>query len=503
MKSKVLLGFLSILGSKLGVVLLGLIITPILVRLLGSTLYGDYAFVMSMLGITMILVNAGIFDGTRKFMVEDRDQQNWQDYVFGFYFRVALGLAFLVLLSFVLFAWTGLPRQLFGVEFVLYFYLLGVLVLGRQVFSVARGGLISLGLEKKSEPLPIIKKVLFGIISLSLVYVGYGVVGVLVGQIVATVVVSIIALVILFKRLDLDAVFGRVPSDFPKRRLLSFNKLSVVFILLTTSLYHIDILLLQPLAGSQATGYYRASLVIAEFLWLVPNVCQTVLLHSSSELWSKKQTDEITELISRVTRYNIAFLVLVGLGLTALAKDFVPLYFGAEFEESVLPLLILLPGVIGFAISRPIFAIGQGKGSLRVLIMATGTAALINLFLNLLLIPEYGMTGAAIATSIGYGSMLIFHVLAARQIGFNPLMDLRLNRIAVTGFVTAIVIFSSTALIESAILSLVVVPPVGFVVYMLIGLKIRIVSPDEIREGTNRLPDPISSLVNWTAAIID
>jgi O-antigen/teichoic acid export membrane protein len=484
----VLRGFVSILGSKVITLLLGLLITPILVRLLGSALYGDYAFVLSLLGITMILVNAGIFDGTRKYIAENRDRSQWAEQVFGFYLRVATVLALTAAFGYAIFSWLGFSERFLGNKFGVYFYLLGGLILSRQAYSLARGGLMGLGLEEKSEPLKILKKILFGVIGLLLAYIGHGVVGVLVGQIIASFTVSALAFAIIFRNLNVNAVFSRIYVEFPKRELLSFNGLSVVLILLTASLYHIDILLLKPLAGSQATGYYRAALVIAEFLWFVPNALQTVFLHSSSKLWSNGETEKITMLVSKATRYNLSLTLLLALGLAALAPDFVPLYFGTGFDESVLPLFLLLPGTLGFALARPIFAVGQGKGELRVLIIATGTAALMNLVMNLLLIPRYGMAGAAIATSTSYGSMVIFHIWAARQIGFDPIDDIRLLRISGVVILAAPVIFGVALLIDSPIISLLVVPPVGFVAYTTVAIKLGVVSLDEFPKIRNRLP---------------
>lgn len=51
----ILRGFIAIIGSKVGSLLLGVVITPFIVRLLGSAQYGDYAFLLSVLGVTMIL----------------------------------------------------------------------------------------------------------------------------------------------------------------------------------------------------------------------------------------------------------------------------------------------------------------------------------------------------------------------------------------------------------------------------------------------------------------
>ncbi len=443
----------------------------------------------------MILVNAGIFDGTRKYIAENRDKANWIEHVFGFYLQVATGLAIFAALSYAIISFLGIPGQLFDENYTIYFYLLAGLIVCRQAYSVARGGLMGLGLEDQSEPLLILRKVLFGIIGLSLVYIGYGVAGVLAGHIIASLVVSILAFIILFRQLELKAVFSRVPSTFPKLELLSFNGLSIFLILLTASLYHVDILLLRPLAGSQETGYYQAALVVAEFLWFVPNALQMVLLHSSSKMWAEERTNQITTLVSRLTRYNLSLLLLLVIGLAALADDFVPIYFGSEFDASTLPLILLLPGVLGFALARPIFAVGQGKGDLRILVLATGTAAIMNLCLNLLLIPRYGTTGAAIATSLSYGSMVVFHVLAARQIGFNPIEDLRLVKITMVAAVSAAVIFSVASVIDSSIFSLIVVPPVGFIVYSILTLRLGVISSDEIDEFTDRLPDSIAQYV--------
>jgi O-antigen/teichoic acid export membrane protein len=186
-------------------------------------------------------------------------------------------------------------------------------------------------------------------------------------------------------------------------------------------------------------------------------------------------------------------------GLAALAHDFIPIYYGSEFDAAVLPLLLLLPGVLGFALARPIFAIGQGKGQLQILIAATGTASLINVFLNALLIPSYGMMGAAVATSVGYGSMLVLHVLAALRIGFNPIDDLRLKRVTTVAVIAAAVIFGLSSIIGSSMVSLVIVPPIGFIVYSALSLKFSVISSEEARQVVQHLPSPLK---NYTEVII-
>jgi hypothetical protein len=84
-------------------------------------------------------------------------------------------------------------------------------------------------------------------------------------------------------------------------------------------------------------------------------------------------------------------------------------------------------------------------------------------------------------------SMFILHSVSARTIGFDPLADLRLPRIAATACIAAIPILLLAASIRSELLSLVVVPPVGLAVYAIAAIYSGAVSVDEILEVRNQL----------------
>lgn len=499
MQTDPLRGFLSIFSAKIGTLLLTLLITPILVRVLGSTQYGQYAFLLSLFGVSMIFINAGINDGVRKFVAEDRSSRDWASNVFGFYTRLGSLLAGIGVIIFIFLNISGLTALLIGSEFESYLYLIAFLIVGRQYFIITRSALMGKGLEHISEPLKVIRTAIFGIIGLALAIGGYGVSGILAGDIIASFLVTGLGLYYISKQYDIHLIIRPTIENLPRRELISFNSYTIVLIFLTSSLYHVDILLLQPFSGSTATGYYKAALVIAEFLWLVPTALQNALLHSTSEIWSKQNMSDITGIATCATRYTLVFTLLLAIGLAALADPFLPLYFGDEFTAAITPLWLLLPGAVGFAIARPIFAIGQGKGDLQPLIVATSAAAVINLVLNLILIPSYGMAGAAIATSIGYGSMVGFHGLAARRIGYDPFVDLRLLQILVTAALATPVIFGLAYIIGPRILSLLIVPPVGFMVYLMFTLRTRAIASEEIIPLLERAPSP---LAKWSIKVL-
>lgn len=487
--------FLSILGGQLGSLILGLTITPLLVRVLTSSQYGDYAVIMSMLSILILLVNAGIFDGIRKYIPENRGIQEWEERVFGFYLRLAILIASIAAVSLLFLTATGVVSYVFDPAFERYFYVLSGLVVASQLRRVARGTLMGFGQENYSEPLEVLDTALFGLFGLSLAYLGHGVVGVLLGKLLSLVVVLVLGFGFASRHVSLSSVLRSMDADFPRRELVSFNGLSIALALLMTTLIQVDILLLQPLSGSEQTGYYKAALVIAEFIWFVPATLQTLFLQATSEMWTAEKYDRITRIAARTTRYSLLLTLLMAIGLVALADTFVPIYFGHEYVETTAPLLLLLPGTLGFALARPIFAIGQGKGDLYPLILATSIAAVLNFLLNLFLIPRYGMHGAAVATSIGYGSMFFLHVHSARHIGFDPLADLRLPRILATAALTTPVIFVFTTFLPD-ITALIVVPVVGFVTYFVLAIKTAAIDPEEAEELLRELPGPADKMAN-------
>ncbi|WP_254522930.1 flippase [Natrinema caseinilyticum] len=486
-------GVFSVVSSKIVVLVVTALSTPLLYRFLGAAAFGEYAFLLSVFAIYMIFISSGITDGVRKFLAEDRGVANWSEYVVGFYFRLAVLLSVIGALLLVVATWTGLVSSAFGADLTVYFYVLAALVISAQFRDYARKTLMGFGLERYSEPLKILDKVGFVVIAIPLVYVGVGVMGALAGHLIASLLVSLVGLALIHRQVSLSCVFSSPPERFPRKQMLTFNSMSIALIFLMMSLYHIDIMMLHRFRESSAVGNYKAALTLAEFLWFVPMAIQTVFVHSTSELWSQNRLREISDLASRTTRYTFLITAVMAVGLAALADVAVPMYFGPEARPAITPLLLLLPGALGFALARPILAVSQGEGTLRYPVAATGGAAVINFVLNVVLIPPFGMEGAAVATSIGYGSMFFFHCWSARHVGFNPLADARLTRSVLTTVLAAAPIVALSAAISNRWVALAVVPPTGLAIFVAFALLVGALDPAEPFEVLSAFPDPIGT----------
>lgn len=483
--------FSALFSSKLATSLISIVSLPFVVRELDTTGYGDYAFLISTFSLYMILVSSGVTEGVQKFVAERREDDRWREHVVGFYLRLTLLLGAVGAVVLGLASLSGLPSRLLGEPFSWYFALLAVFVVAAQLRAFTRRTLMGLGLERYSEPLQVATKLTWVGLGFALAAYGLGVDAFLISNIAGAMVLAVVGLGLIARRLSVPAIVSGPPDGFPTRELLSFNGLNIVLVLLLLSLFHVDVVMMRLLTDGGKTGQYKAALAIAEYVWFVPLSLQTLLLHSTSNMWAQEQFERLTDLASRVTRYVWLLVSLMGIGLLVLADEAIPLYFGDDFTGTVAPLLVLLPGTLGFALARPLYAINQGSGRLRVPILATGAAAGINVVLNAVLIPAYGMIGAAAATSVGYASMFVFHVACAHHLGYRPLEDLRLRALVGTVAVAAPVIYLVDAVIANDYLSLLVVPVVGALVYTTVAVGSGALTVAELRSVIGALPAPV------------
>ncbi|WP_254807782.1 lipopolysaccharide biosynthesis protein [Natronosalvus amylolyticus] len=471
---------LTVLFSKVSILALSVLFTPLLVRLLGPTLYGQYAIILSVFAITAIFMMSGTTEAVRKY-VSEQDDVEWQVAVIKQTYQPAFLIGILAAVAFALLAWSGVVATLFGEAFTPLFYLLSAYAIGRQLRVHILWTLMGLQLESWSEPLKVVQKVVFVVLALTLVYIGYGVAGVLIADIITSVMTVLIGGVLIGRHLPLTAFRNPPTVDLPIKQIRKYAVSTVIFYLFLMSLYHVDVLLLQIWVADRTVGYYKGALVIAEVLWVAPLAVQLALLQRVSSLWESGDIETIEVRAQRVTYYVLLLTSLLALGVGALAFDVVPLYLGESFTPAIVPLILLLPGVLGFAVARPSLAINQARRSLRPLLLATGASSVLNVLLNLLLIPRYGMAGAAIATSIGYGSLVVFQSAIARDLGYQPLGGIRWGPTLASVTVTAAVIVPLSVIITSPVLSLLIVPPIGALVFTVCIFGLGAITFDELQ----------------------
>jgi len=160
----------------------------------------------------------------------------------------------------------------------------------------------------------------------------------------------------------------------------------------------LDVLLLDRIRGTDEAGVYNAiyriplgvnAMVGLLVVGLLPVLAGE--LHGSSEAFG--------DLRRKMTWLGVAGGVGV-LGLTPLAVVSVPILFGAEYTDGQAPLALLMAATAVSTVGAPIGSLLLAVGRERPIALIVSGGAVVNLVLNLVLIPPLGMIGASATTAI-------------------------------------------------------------------------------------------------------
>jgi O-antigen/teichoic acid export membrane protein len=234
----------------------------------------------------------------------------------------------------------------------------------------------------------------------------YQVEGVIIGYIVSMYIAAVLGLVFVHRHFEgLIVRVSRTKEDFEP--VAKYGAAQLVGGLAAGMLYKADILLIDYFLVSTATAAYQAALVLAEFIWFIPRVVQTVVLQNVATHWSKGNIERINTNLSGAMKWTLLVLILVSIGLFGLADPFVVIYYGQDYANSATPLRILLLGTVLYGIARIFIPALQATGMIVYTELMTVIALVINIGLNWWLIPIHGIVGAAVATSVSYSLMVV------------------------------------------------------------------------------------------------
>ena len=182
-------------------------------------------------------------------------------------------------------------------------------------------------------------------------------------------------------------------------RLFGKGKYYILSNMMMTVFAQTDNIMLKFMGNSAATGYYSAAITCAGLTDFV----FAAIIDSArpSILESKKSSREAYEHnLSRLYAVIIYLSLFQCLFMTLLAKPIVGILFGSEYEPSVMALQIVVwYNIFSYmGAVRNIWMLSEGKQSHLWKINLAGAFA--NVALNLVLIPPYGIYGAAVASLI-------------------------------------------------------------------------------------------------------
>ena len=180
--------------------------------------------------------------------------------------------------------------------------------------------------------------------------------------------------------------------------------------------YRSDVLILSAMLGDAAAiGLYTFAVSLAELTFFVPDSVSTVFYPRVASM----ERDAADALAPQVARFTVLITTLSVLLLIP-AAFLAVIVILPDFFGSIVPFLVLMPGIVALSISKVLAGYIGGLGLPLSVAGASGANLVINIVANLLLIPPLGIAGAALASLISYSVHAALLVLIAARLSRRP-----------------------------------------------------------------------------------
>ena len=248
-------------------------------------------------------------------------------------------------------------------------------------------------------------------IGVALLLAGYGLESVMIVAVVGRFASAILNALFL-KHEKIRVSFGFDPDMI--RKLLRLCPAFLFIGIFATLYWRIDILMLSWMRPLEDVGLYGAAYRLFNFAILIPASLSLALYPQMTRLMQQDQ-EQLVRLGRIALRYLFALTLPIAVALTIIGKDALILLFSNDFQSAATTVAVLAWALIPYGVVRYnaylLFAADRQNVDLVINIIM----ALLNILMNLLLIPRYGHLGAAIATLCSISIYSVFQGLYIRH----------------------------------------------------------------------------------------
>lgn len=467
--------FLKYTPSSFIPALIGFLTVPILTKLFAPSDYGDYALAVSVVGFFAMITQTLLGTPITRFFYNNKKKGNL-DTFYDTVISLSVTSTVIVTLFFIaiLFFFKTSP--------VLY----GLLLIGIPLFIVTSlfGILKQVLVAKEKSNLYSFftgsQAILGFFIGVGLIFIlNFDISGIIWGNII-----SFLLLLPFIYYYSFKGVFiGRKFSKKIYVDVIKYGAPLVIGNLASWILSLSDRFILEFYRGSAEVGIYNASYNVSEqtitMIWSLFMIAAYPLIVRMWEMHGEKPTQKY---ISKLTRYYLLISFPAALGLSILAKPIIsiltsPAYIGGY---QIIPLVVFGALLLGLQWWAQLGLLLNNKTNMiGVTVLIAG---IINIVLNIFLVPLYGYMGAAISTFISYLILLILmvkigHDMLSWHFPFNAFL-----KIIVASIIMGLVVYYLQVILSITIINLLIEVIVGIIIYLVFLVLLKGFNKDEIGE---------------------
>ena len=378
---------LMMIGQALAM-LSGYGIQVFLARHLGPEQYGNFGVVQSILMIIELSVVAGVPNALKRFVGESPEKAwglhrfllKWQIGLSFFLFALAYVLAPFIArilndesLVFIL-RWAIIDIVFFAIYWYYNGFLTGQRKFAKQTLSVAAYTVSKF------------------ILVVVLVSAGYGLVGAFVANFLASIC-GLAAGMFLFK-------IEKGPADISRMGFLKFIIPSIVYSIGVNLFFYIDLWFVKFYESGQAVGFYAVAGALARIPYFFSTALAGAIIPTLAFAVAKGADDDCATIIRQALRNVLLILCPMTLFVATETGTLIQFLFGAEYLQAAEILQILFAGMALLTLFSIMNAINIAKSGMLGCGIIVAGLVFVDAAANWLLVPEMGVIGGALATTL-------------------------------------------------------------------------------------------------------
>lgn len=428
-------------GGRVGVLLLGFVSFPVFTRLFTVADYGVMSLVAKVIATVTVIAKLGIQNSVLRFYQEhatSKEPGALRRY-FSTFFLGTAGMAAVVTVLFAAIVWWT-PVSLVTLPVKKLFALASVLIFTRAINSILSGFLRVEERTRTFNILDVASKAFLIVVVCALFFSWQrNVWSFFVGSIILDLLVDIgLVIYLVHRRLLATGFFDSVLF----KGALTFGMPLIVYELGFMVLDSGDRMLIQHYLGAAPLGYYSVAYNMSSYFLdalMVP--LNLALFPIYMRLWVKHGKAETQAFLSRV----FDLFLMISLGMVAavilVRHDLIIVLASGKFQaaNSLLPMLVL--GALFYSLVslvNPGLLIYKKTQTMARLIVY---ASILNIAMNIVLLPRIGLQAAAIATLVSYGFFFLITMRASFKLLPYPVDGVALLRYTLAACVTIAVLF--------------------------------------------------------------
>lgn len=177
-----------------------------------------------------------------------------------------------------------------------------------------------------------------------------------------------------------------------------------------------DTLIITYFRTLEEVALYNVAVPTTKLLWYFSQAIATVIFPMTSELWARGLRGGLAKGLELLLKYSFVLVVPFALILFSFPKIILRILFGESYIGASSALQILAIGAIFYTLYYINNAVISGIGKPQINTKIILVVALFNLVFNIIMVPTYGIVGAAITTSLSFLIALLWNSIVLKRL---------------------------------------------------------------------------------------